>query len=86
MSVHNKKTMVKWYNEYAKEKETSDDQIVSVSSLRYERITRDIEELISLMGLSDDEFVLDAGCGAGRFIYRIRKTCMHVSISFLIHL
>ena len=72
--TRNKKVMTKWYDNYAKDKEITDDQIVSVPSARYKRIVRDIEQLISLMNFSDDDRVLDAGCGAGRFIYRIRKT------------
>jgi predicted TPR repeat methyltransferase len=63
----------KWYNTYAKDKEVTDDQIVSVPSARYKHILVNIEQLISLMSFSDADRVLDAGCGAGRFIYGIRK-------------
>jgi len=77
MACWNKKTMSEWYDKYAKEEEVTDDQIVSVSSGRYKLIARDIEQLILSMNFSYEDRVLDAGCGAGRFIYRIRKvtTC-----------
>jgi len=74
MSPYNKKRMTRWYDKYAKDKEISDDQIVSVPSARYKRMRVRIEHYISLMSFSDDDLVLDAGCGAGRFIHRIRKT------------
>lgn len=74
MSPYKKKRMTKWYDKYAKDKEINDDQIVSVPSERYKRIAREIEHYISLMSFSDDDRVLDAGCGAGRFIHKIRKT------------
>lgn len=70
----NKKATAKWYNDYAKDEKIPADQIVSVPSVRYKRIVRDVEYTISLMSLNDDDRVLDAGCGAGRFICRIRKT------------
>lgn len=68
-----KKAMTKWYDNYAEKEEVSNDQIVSVTSARYKRIIRDIEKLISLLSLSNEDRVLDAGCGSGRFIYRIKK-------------
>jgi len=82
MFTWNKKTMAERYDEYAKDASIEDDQIVSVQSARYKRIARDVEKLISLMSLKDHDRVLDAGCGAGRFIYRIRKTrsCQIVGI------
>lgn len=69
----NKKAMSEWYGKHAKDKKVTDDQIVSVSSGRYKCIARDIEQLILSMSFNDEDCVLDAGCGAGRFIYRIRK-------------
>jgi ubiquinone/menaquinone biosynthesis C-methylase UbiE len=65
--------MTKWYDKYARDKKIGDDQIVSVSSARYKCIARDIQRLITLMWFSDNDRVLDAGCGAGRFIDRIRR-------------
>lgn len=75
MPTYTRKAMTRRYDNYAKDKEMSDDQIVSVRSALYKRIARDIERLISLMSFSDGDRVLDAGCGAGRFIVRTRKNC-----------
>jgi len=74
MTTWNKKSMTKWYDKYAKDEKVTDDQIVSVPSALYKRVVKDIEQLISLMGFSDNDRILDAGCGTGRFLYRIRKT------------
>jgi SAM-dependent methyltransferase len=73
MAGWNKKTMSEWYDKHAKDEGVTDDQLVSVPSGRYKCIARDIEQLICSMSFSDEDRVLDAGCGAGRFIYRIRK-------------
>jgi len=74
MSVWDKRAVSEWYDKYAKDKEeVTDDQIVSVPSWRYKLVLKDIEQLISLMNFSNEDSVLDAGCGAGRFIYRIKK-------------
>lgn len=69
-----KEAMTKYYNEFAKTEQIVDDQIVSVPSARYKHIIRSVEQLISLMNFNEDDRVLDAGCGAGRFISRIQKT------------
>jgi ubiquinone/menaquinone biosynthesis C-methylase UbiE len=69
-----KKDMIKWYDEYANDRRISDDQIVSVQSGRYKRIAHDIDQLILSLNLNDNDYVLDAGCGAARFISRLRRT------------
>lgn len=74
MITWNKKDMIEWYDKHAEDKEITDDQIVSVQSARYKRIVEEVEKLVSLMSFGDDDCVLDAGCGSGRFIHKMRKT------------
>lgn len=40
MTPWNKKAMAEWYDKYARDKEITDDHIVSVPSARYKHIVR----------------------------------------------